>query len=104
MTVATFIAIKNAKQSRGSMAGAMGYVAKDDKTIGLGFSLVVGHNCLTQSSYIELVTRRNAFTKQRGGNSIISSNPLRKVTGFPHSWPMPLEWNLPRKSSLTSKF
>lgn len=32
------------------------------------------------------------------------TNPLRKVTGFPHSWPMPLEWNLPRKSSLTSKF
>ena len=50
MTVATFIAIKNAKQSRGSMAGAMGYVAKDEKTQWRGISLVAGHNCVPQSS------------------------------------------------------
>ena len=35
MTVATFIAIKNTKQTRGSMAGAMGYVAQDEKTSGV---------------------------------------------------------------------
>ena len=31
--MATFIAIKNAKQTRGAMAGAMGYVAQDEKTL-----------------------------------------------------------------------
>ena len=30
--MATFIAIKNTKQTRGAMAGAMGYVAQDEKT------------------------------------------------------------------------
>ena len=52
MIVATFIAIKNTKQTRGAMAGAMGYVAKDEKTLWRGISLVAGHNCVPQSSYI----------------------------------------------------
>ena len=56
MIVATFIAIKNAKQSRGSMAGAMGYVAQDEKTQWRGISLVAGHNCVPQSSYIDFLT------------------------------------------------
>ena len=66
MTVATFIAIKNAKQSRGSMAGAMGYVAKDEKTQWRGISLVAGHNCVPQSSYIEFLTTKKRFHKMEG--------------------------------------
>ena len=48
MTVATFIAIKNAKQTRGAMAGAMGYVAKDEKTLWRGISLVAGHQSFAE--------------------------------------------------------
>ena len=81
MTVATFVAIRNAKQSRGSMAGAMGYVAQDEKTQWRGISLVAGHNCVPQSSYIEFLTTKSAFIRRRGGNSIISFNPLPRVTG-----------------------
>ena len=102
--MATFIAIKNAKQSRGSMAGAMGYVAKDEKTQWRGISLVAGHNCVPQSSYIEFLTTKKRFHKMEGRQFTISSNPLRKKIACLRSWPMPLEWNLPRKSSLTSKF
>ena len=35
MTVATFIAIRNVKQTRGAMLGAMQYVAQDEKTSGV---------------------------------------------------------------------
>ena len=64
--MATFIAIKNAKQSRGSMAGAMGYVAQDEKTQWRGISLVAGHNCVPQSSYIEFLTTKKRFHKTEG--------------------------------------
>lgn len=64
--MATFIAIKNAKQSRGSMAGAMGYVAQDEKTLWKGISLVAGHNCVPQSSYIEFLTTKKRFHKMEG--------------------------------------
>ena len=30
--MATFIALRNVKQTRGAMAGAMGYVAQEEKT------------------------------------------------------------------------
>ena len=63
MTVATFIAIRNAKQTRGAMAGAMGYVAKDEKTLWKGISLVAGCNCVPQSSYIEFLTTKKRFHK-----------------------------------------
>ena len=66
MTVATFIAIKNAKQTRGAMAGAMGYVAQDEKTQWRGISLVAGHNCVPQSSYIEFLTTKKRFHKTEG--------------------------------------
>ena len=66
MTVATFVAIRNVKQTRGSMAGAMGYVAKDEKTLWKGISLVAGHNCVPQSSYIEFLTTKKRFHKMDG--------------------------------------
>ena len=31
--MATFVAIRNAKQTRGAMGGAMGYIAKDEKNV-----------------------------------------------------------------------
>ena len=66
MTVATFVAIRNAKQTRGSMAGAIGYIAKDEKTLWKGISLVAGHNCVPQSSYIEFLTTKKRFHKTEG--------------------------------------
>ena len=64
--MATFIAIRNVKQTRGAMAGAMGYVAKDEKTLWRGISLVAGHNCVPQSSYIEFLTTKKRFHKMEG--------------------------------------
>ena len=65
--MATFVAIRNAKQTRGAMAGAMGYVAKDEKTLWKGISLVAGHNCVPQSLPISNSSpRKRDFTKQRG--------------------------------------
>ena len=64
--MATFVAIRNAKQTRGAMAGAMGYVAQDEKTQWRGISLVAGHNCVPQSSYIEFLTTKKRFHKMGG--------------------------------------
>ena len=66
MTVATFIATRNVKQTRGAMAGAMGYVAQDEKTQWRGISLVAGHNYVPQSSYIEFLTTKKRFHKTEG--------------------------------------
>ena len=66
MIMATFVAIRNVKQTRGAMAGAMGYVAKDEKTLWKGISLVAGHNCVPQSSYIEFLTTKKRFHKMEG--------------------------------------
>ena len=64
--MATFVAIRNVKQTRGAMAGAMGYVAQDEKTQWRGISLVAGHNCVPQSSYIEFLTTKKRFHKTEG--------------------------------------
>ena len=61
--------------------GSHGYVAQDEKTQWRGISLVAGHNCVPQSSYIEFLTTKKRFHKTEGGNSIISSNPLRRGIG-----------------------
>lgn len=73
MTVATFIAIKNAKQTRGAMAGAMGYVAKDEKTLWRGISLVAGH-ILRQEGHIPI--ERN-HQRLQFVNDIKSMCPVR---------------------------
>ena len=64
--MATFIAIRNVKQTRGAMAGAIGYIAKDEKTLWKGISLVAGHNRVPQSSYIEFLTTKKRFHKTEG--------------------------------------
>ena len=103
--MATFIAIKNAKQTRGAMAGAMGYVAKDEKTLWRGISLVAGHNCVPQSSYIEFLTTKKRFHKMEGRQfyhfvqSFAEGDRLNPTAGKRHrsgAWQ--------KKSSPTSKF
>ena len=44
----------------------MGYVAQDEKPSGMGISLVAGHNCVPQSSYIEFLTTKKRFHRWRG--------------------------------------
>ena len=66
MTVATFVAIRNVKQTRGAMLGAMQYVSQDKKTLWHGVSLLGGHNCVPQSSYIEFLTTKKRFHKTDG--------------------------------------
>ena len=87
MSVATFVAIRNAKQTRGAMAGAMGYVAQDEKTLWRGIPLVAGHNCVPQSSYIEFLTTKKRFHKTDGRQFTTSSSPLRRGIGCPRRWP-----------------
>ena len=87
--MATFVAIRNVKQTRGAMAGAMGYVAKDEKTLWKGISLVAGHNCVPRSSYIEFLTTKKRFHKTEAGSFTTSSSPLRREIGSLRSWPTP---------------
>ena len=64
--MATFVAIRNVKQTRGAMLGAMQYVSQDKKTLWHGVSLLGGHNCVPQSSYIEFLTTKKRFHKTEG--------------------------------------
>lgn len=66
MTVATFVAVKNAKQTRGALGGVMQYVAQAKKTCWHGVSLLSGHNCVPQSSYLEFLTTKKRFHKTDG--------------------------------------
>ena len=75
----------------------MGYVAQDEKTQWRGISLVAGHNCVPQSSYIEFLTTKKRFHKTEGRQFYHFVNPLRRGIGCRRSWPTPLEWSLAEK-------
>ena len=46
--MATFIAIRNRKQTAGAMQGVLKYVAQDYKTKWEDLKFVTGHNCVPQ--------------------------------------------------------
>lgn len=64
--MATFTAVRNKKQTAGTMAGVMKYVTQEKKTLLGDQWLVTGHNCVAQSSYLEMMTTKRRFQKTDG--------------------------------------
>ena len=81
--MATFTAIRNAKQTAGTLAGVLRYIMQDEKTSLDGISLVMGNNCLAQSAYTEMQTTKQRFKKTDGQqffHFVQSFSPSEKVT------------------------
>ena len=64
--MATFTAIRNKKQAPSTMLNVLNYVAQEKKTRWGNALLVTGHNCVPQSSFIEMQTTKNRFHKPGG--------------------------------------
>ena len=64
--MATFTAVRNKKQTAGSMLGVLQYVARQRKTRWEGISLLSGHNCVPWSGYIEMRMTKERFNKTDG--------------------------------------
>ena len=59
--MATFTAVRNKKQTAGTTAGVMKYVVQGKKTMLGDRWMVTGHNCVAQSSCLEMVTTKRRF-------------------------------------------
>jgi len=64
--MATFTAIRNKKQAAGVLLNVLQYVTQEKKTRFGDARLVTGHNCVPQSSFIEMTTTKNRFRKTGG--------------------------------------
>lgn len=64
--MATFTAVRNKKQTAGTMVNVMKYVVQGKKTMLGDQWLVTGHNCVAQSSYLEMMTTKRRFRKTDG--------------------------------------
>lgn len=64
--MATFIAIRNRKQTAGAMQGVLKYVAQDCKTRLGDLEFVTGHNCVPQCAFTEMMTTKKRFRKTDG--------------------------------------
>ncbi len=64
--MATFTAINCKHQSGGAMKGTLDYVSQKKKTLWGDTQLVVGHNCVPQSAYTEMLTTKQQFRKTDG--------------------------------------
>lgn len=81
--MATFTAIRNAKQTTGTLAGVLRYITQDEKTHLNGISLIMGSNCVAQSAYTEMLTTKQQFKKTNGQqffHFVQSFSPDEKVT------------------------
>ena len=64
--MATFTAINCKRQSGGAMRGTLDYVSQEKKIRWGDAQLVVGHNCVPQSAYTEMLTTKQQFRKTDG--------------------------------------
>ena len=64
--MATFTAINCKRQGGGAMRGTLDYVSQKKKTLWGDAQLVVGHNCVPQSAYTEMLTTKQQFRKTDG--------------------------------------
>ena len=64
--MATFTAVRNKKQTTGSMLAVMNYIAQAKKTVWENDRLLSGHNCVPKSCYIEMTTTKERFRKTGG--------------------------------------
>lgn len=81
--MATFTAIRNVKQTVGTLAGILRYITQDEKTQLNDVWLVTGNNCVAQSAYTEMMTTKQHFNKTDGQqffHFVQSFSPDEKVT------------------------
>ena len=64
--MATFTAVRNKKQTAGTMFGVLSYVTQERKTLWGDACLVSGHNCVPRAAYIEMRTTKQRFSKTGG--------------------------------------
>ena len=64
--MATFTAIRNKKQTAGSMKGVLDYVMQEKKTRWGDRWFVAGSNCIPQSAYAEMKVTKQQFRKTDG--------------------------------------
>lgn len=64
--MATFTAVRNKKQTAGSMLAVMKYVTQEKKIAWEGISLLSGHNCVPWSCWIEMTATKERFHKTSG--------------------------------------
>lgn len=64
--MATFTAVRNKKQTAGSLAGVIQYVTQAKKTMLDSKWLVSGNNCVPMSSILEMMTTKQRFKKTDG--------------------------------------
>lgn len=63
--MAIFTAVRN-KKTAGTMGNVMKYVTQEKKTMLGERWMVTGHNCVAQSSYLEMMTTKRRFQKTDG--------------------------------------
>ena len=64
--MATFVAIKNSKQTVGALAGVLKYVSQERKTKQGDLKFISGHNCVPQCAYTEMLATKRQFRKTDG--------------------------------------
>ena len=64
--MAIFTAVRNKKQTAGTMMGVLKYVTQACKTLLDDQWMVTGHNCVARASYLEMMTTKQQFRKTDG--------------------------------------
>lgn len=64
--MAIFTAVRNKKQTAGTMMGVLKYVTQACKTMLDDQWMVTGHNCVARASYLEMMTTKQQFQKTDG--------------------------------------
>ena len=64
--MAVFTAVRNKKQTAGTMMGVLKYVTQACKTMLDDQWMVTGHNCVARASYLEMMTTKQQFRKTDG--------------------------------------
>lgn len=64
--MAIFTAVRNKKQTAGTMMGVLKYVTQACKTMLDDQWMVTGHNCVARASYLEMMTTKQQFRKTDG--------------------------------------
>lgn len=73
--MAIFTAVRNKKQTAGTMMGVLKYVTQACKTMLDDQWMVTGHNCVARASYLEMMTTKQQFRKN-GWQTILSLRPI----------------------------
>lgn len=101
--MATFTAVRNKKQTTGAMAGVLKYIAQEKKTLLGDQWLITGHNCVAQSSCLEMLTTKQRFRKTEGRQFYHFVQSFSEHDALTPQEATPSAQSSPRDSSPTSR-